>query len=252
MEEKQLIEKIKSLKAIKPRQEWVIFAKSEIFKEERVIAEQRIGLKELWLGFRFMFSHKYAFSVVAVILILAGTFGFALKTVPGDALFAVRKALEQGQAVFVPQSDKVKFDLAQANKRLEDLTKIAGNKDSRKLAPAIDEYQASVSEVAKNLATETDKAKLKEIVSGVKDLESKEKAIKSLGIELGENTDKDINLIGLITNEISKLEVKNITSEQRSLLIIAQSKLEKGEIADALDIILELNNPQSILNPESN
>jgi hypothetical protein len=252
MDEKQLIEKIESLKTIKPRKEWVVFAKSELFEEERVIAEQKIGFKELLHGLKFMFSHKYAFSTIAVVLILTGTFGFALKTVPGDTLFAVKKALEQSQAVFLPQSDKLEFDLAQANKRLEDLTKIAGNKDSRKLAPAIDEYQASVSEVAKNLATETDKTKLKEIVSKVKELEIREKEIKSLGVELGENADKDITLIGLITNEINKLEADNISSEQRSLLIIAQAKLEKGEIADALDIILELNNPESVLNPGSN
>lgn len=248
MDEKQLITKIQALRDIKPNKDWVVLTKSRILeKEQPVLSRNAISrlrdVMNIWNDINFVFNHKYAFAGLISLFAVVGTFGFALKSTPGDALFAVKKALEESQGVFISDLERQKFDLEKANKRLEDLSKIAISKDSRKLAPAIDEYKATVSEVAKNIAKEKDSAKIKELVAEVRKLENREEEIKSLGVEFGENVDKDIVLVSLIAREIEKLELEdNLTIDQQTLLAGIKDDCEKGDFVGALEKILEIKN----------
>lgn len=240
MDEKQLIEKIQTLRQIKPKDDWACLVKNRILTQDiSETASQKTGI---WREIDFIFNHKYAFASLIALFAVIGTFGFALKSTPGDALFVLKKAMEQSQGVFISQPEKQKFELVQANKRLEDLIKIAAGNDSRKLAPAINEYKATVSEVAKNLANEKDNDKIKELVAEVKKLENKEDEIKSLGVELGENPDKDIVLVQLITKEVMNLEAGKLTAEQKEILAEIKLDCEKGNFTEALEKILVINN----------
>lgn len=258
MDEKQLIEKIQVLRDIKPNKDWAILAKNRILEQNFSSYEKKISfvrvrkIMDIWNDMNFIFNHKYAFASLIVFFAIIGTFGFALKSTPGDALFALRKALEESQGVFVSDLEKQKFDLEQANRRLEDLVKIAMNKDSRKLAPAIDEYKATVSEVTKNLASQEDSEKIKELVAEVRKLENKEEEIKSLGVELGENVDKDIALVSLITREISKLEIQSLSIKQQALLAGVREDCERGNFVSALENILLINNSDEEESLENN
>lgn len=245
MDEKQLIEKLQTLKQIKPKSDWAILAKNRILSEDIFISNRVKGVG-IWKEINFIFNHKYAFATLIAMFAIMGTFGFALKSTPGDTLFALKKAMEESQGVFVSESEKQKFELEQANKRLEDLVKIASNKDSRKLAPAIDEYKATVSEVAKNLAGEKDNEKIKELVAEVKKLENKEKEITSLGVELGENPDKDIVLVQLIAKQVMNLEAEKLNEEQKEILSEIKSDCEEGKFVEALEKILVINANKNI------
>ena len=257
MDEKQLIEKLQTLRDIKPNRNWAVLTKNRILTEEMESTEKRTvlgGLRNvmnIWNDLNFVFNHKYAFAGLISLFAVVGTFGFALKSTPGDTLFALKKAMEESQGVFISDLERQKFDLDQANRRLEDLAKIAVSKDSRKLAPAIDEYKATVSEVTKNLVKQQDSDKIKELVAEVRKLENKEEEIKSLGVEFGENVDKDIMLVSLITREIEKLELKSLTIDQQALLEGIKDNCGKGDFIGALEKILEMNSYNGDKNEEN-
>ena len=81
MTEQQLISKIRELRQIKPRQDWVLFTKNRLFAAE---TETRVSagfsfigfLRELQRGEKFVFQHKPVFAVILVCFILIGVFGF--------------------------------------------------------------------------------------------------------------------------------------------------------------------------------
>ena len=236
MTENELISKIKELKQIKPKQDWVFLTKEQILsKKEEVSSPSFIRVM------RFMFGHKLAFSSLVVFLVLIGTFSFAQKSLPGDTLFFIKKAVEKSQVVFVSEAEKPKFKLDQAKKRLQDLTKIAEANDTKKLAPAINEYQASMSEVAETLAKEEDKEKLKEIVLEVQKLEEKEERIKSLSVEMERNIDLDYILVLTIINHIKDLETRSLTEKQREILVEIKEDVENEDFEAALIKSLEIN-----------
>jgi len=235
MTEEKLIRKIKELRQIKPSQDWVFFTKERILGEkETVIGPSFIEVM------RFIFSHKTAFATLTVFLVLVGVFGFAQKSVPGDTLFVIKKTFEKSQAVFVSEAEKPEYNLEQAKKRLEDLFKIAESNNTKKLAPAINEYQASISKIAESLAEEKDKEKLKKIVLEVQKLEEREERIKSLAVEMGRNIDLDYVLVRTIINHIKDLETRTLTEEQQELLVEIKEEVEKENFEEALIKSLEI------------
>ena len=249
MTEKQLISKIKQLKQIKPSENWVYFAKNQILNDERRIFKKETGfnfsfvsfIKELQKGEMFVFQHKPAFAFLTVLLILIGVFGFAQSSIPGDSLFTLKKIAEQSQSIFVSEENQPKRNFELANKRLDDLTKIAQENSVDNLASAINEYQASVSKAAESLA-KAEKPDIKEISAVIKELEKKEEAIKSLGIEIGEKEELKNVLADIVALEISDLEEKSLTEEQKELLIKIKQNYEQGNYSQALEEIFLFNN----------
>ena len=245
MTEKDLIKKIKELRQIEPRKDWVVFAKKEILGEEaRSWKEQFSDILEIFP--RIIFQRKLAYAVLTMLLILVGTLGFAQNTVPGDLLFSVRKITEKTQAVFV--SEKAKYDLEIANKRLEDLTKVAEANRVENIASAINEFQASVSKAAKSLAKEElkeDPETIKEIALEVKKINDLEK-VKSLGIVIEGSEELDNALAQVYQmyteREIERLENSTLTEEQEKLLEEAKAEYENGNYSEALEKVLLISN----------
>lgn len=244
MTEKQLIAKIKKLKQIKPKEDWVYFTKNQILGETLKSEKTRLSLvtfiKEIQRGERFVFRHKPAFAFLTVLAIFIGLFGFTQNSVPGDSLFVLKKIAEQSQAVFISQKDQPKHDLEIANKRLDDLFKIAEENEVANLAPAINEYQETVSKAAESLA-KADNPDIKKIAKAIKELEEKEKIVKSLGIEIGEVEELNNVLASIVEVEIIELEDRELTLEQEEVLIKIKQDYETGDYSDALENILLLD-----------
>lgn len=244
MTEKDLIVKIQTLRQIKPRKDWVVFTKQEIFKNEASESESSF-ISVMIDGIRketeFIFRHKPAFAILTSILVIMGTFGFAKNSVPGDLFYPVRKITEQTQKPFISEKE---YNLKIVNNRLDDLVKIAQNNSTKNLAPAINEYQASVSEVARNLtkkATKNNPAELKNIVQEVKNIEQRTLAIKSLGVEIDENIELDSALVELIALQVQELEKRALTAEQIKSIGDIKTDIEAEKYSEALEKILELN-----------
>ena len=165
MQEKDLIRQLKELREIEPRKDWVLFTKKRIFAGEAE-TEPKAGL----ISFLPLFRYKLAFAPIVSVLIIIGLFGFAQKTVPGDFLFSVKKVAETAQVTFSSEIEKPRTHLKLANKRLEELSRIADSNQVRSLEPTIKEFQLNIVQATKNLeemsvsGMSSDYANLKEIV----------------------------------------------------------------------------------------
>jgi len=250
MTEQQLISKIRELRQFKPRQDWVVLVKKQIFEHDErnrvpFVKGTRFLLGRFLLGEKFVFQHKPAFAFITTFLVLIGVFGFAQNSLPGETLFSLKKLAEQSQTIFILEKEQPKHNLELVNKRLDDLTKIAQTNVVKNLAPAINEFQASVSKAAESLA-KTDTKKNPQVVKAialeVKKLAEKTEKIKSLGVEIGENQEWDNALAQIVEREIEDLEEKTLTEEQQEALIKVRSDYEAGNYSQAIEKILLLTN----------
>jgi hypothetical protein len=218
MKEKELIGKIEILGQIKPRKDWVILTKKRILGEEKtafgLISDSFRVLQGLF------FQYRLALASLFLILILGGTFAFAQKSLPGEPLFVIKKLTEKTRAVFVSEDEKPKVQLELANKRLEELNQIAQKNDVKKLAPAIDEFRASVSEAAQKLAQIKEPEKSREIgkkvIAEVKKIEENKEKIESLGVVVGDTEEIENAYCQLAGQEIQSLST---TIEKQSQLL---------------------------------
>lgn len=244
MTEKQLISQLKELAEIRPRQDWVVLNKSRILAEEP---------KTRGFSFFPLFNYKLAWAPIISVFIIIGLFGFAANTMPGDLLFSVKKMTENAQVTFSSTIEKPTASLKLANKRLEDLSRIAENNQVRNLDPAIKEFQANVAQAVKDLAklgsnvTSSDPIALKEIVAESQKLEeNKEKVEAVLGTIIGD-TEELTNALTIwkkqiATYLIADLSRRTLSEEDQVLLTEAKEYFESGEYGRALEKIWLLSN----------
>ena len=230
--EKDLISQLKELKQIKPREEWVILAKNRILGEEPKSSP--------------VLGWKLAFAPVISVFIIIGLFGFARNTVPGDFLFSVKKITESVQVGFSSVADKPAVSLKIANKRLEELGKIAEANDVRSLSPAIDEFRANVAEATKQLA-DLDVNMTSEIFREAKKLEANKQKIESvLGAIIGETDELESTLIQLEKRTadylISDLENKTLSEDDQKLLAEAKELFNVENYSGSLEKLWILSN----------
>jgi len=227
MDEKTLIGKIRGLRQIKPRKEWVFLTKREILGSER-------------LSFVEIFSqYKFAFTSLALILILISTFVFAQRSLPGDLLHPLKKITERGQAVFVSETDQPKIQLELANKRLEELTKIAEENQVKKLAPAIEEYQTSLSQAAKKIAQIKEPKEVRKIIPEIKKLEGNIQNLKTYGVEIDETEERENLYKPMVEVLIKDLEKSTLTENQIKLFEETKKLYNEGNSSEALIKALE-------------
>ena len=99
MTQKELLQQIRQLREIKPRNEWVSSLKSEI-----LISKFETNSKFKILNSKFFFGLKIqkslAYSLAALLFIVAGLIGFAEYTAPGDSQLSIEKT---AQAALIDQ-----------------------------------------------------------------------------------------------------------------------------------------------------
>ena len=232
--EKDLIKKIGLLRQIKPKKDWVVLVKKEILEEEPKINFSTV-LKTLP---RLIFSPKFVFAEVLSVLIFFGIFTSAQNSLPGDLLYPVKKVTEKARLIFVSGDEKQIAQIELANKRLEELSQIAQKNQVEKLAPAIEEYQASVSEAAKNIKKIT-----KEIIQQNQKLAETKAKIESLGIVIDETESSEFAISNRIAEakiaevQLKDLEGSTLNNIQQKTLEEAKQAFEDGNYRLALDLI---------------
>src|SRR3989344_4169651 len=179
MTESDIVKKIRELRKIQPRKDWVSLTKTQILGEEP--------------RFSFFPYFKPAFAGLIAVLVILGVFGFAKNSLPGDSLYVVRKVIEKSRAVFVSEKDLPAFQLQLANDRLEELSRAP----VKNLAPTINEFQQNLSSAAKNLAkmqaTTSTPAVIKKIVEETKKLEENKQKIESLGVVIDKKSSAELD-----------------------------------------------------------
>ena len=237
MTQKELIFKIRELRQIKPREDWVSLTKSQILGEE----SRNQSVASI---FQLFFRLKPGYIGLAIVFVVFGAFGFTESSLPGDLLYPVKKIVERSQAVFVSEKGRSQASFELANKRLEELTKIAETNQVKKIAPALEEYQATIAQVTKNLvkvtATTSDPLVIRELAERTQELEkNKEKLEQTYGIaglEIKEGSNPMKVLVEWFVNDLEKRTLW--TEEQKELLNEMKELVEQGKYSEALELYL--------------
>ena len=202
MREEELIHNLHQLRQIKPKKEWAGLVKEQILGEQ----ESRSFIVPLREIFRF---RRIFAPALTVSLVLVGLFGFSQNSLPGDILYPVKKISERAQGIFVSKDKQPDFHLELAKRRLEELNRTVKENQVKRLAPAMEEYEA------------TKKAAEKEVVASIKNKPVKE-AVK-IAMKAAP-----------ILNKINKQE-----KETYSVLGIEPDDEETGDDADAEKSVVE-------------
>jgi len=255
MEETNLINKLKELQQIKPRKEWVILAKNQLFADAKPAFAESFGVAKKQNIFEILnilpsliYQRKLAYAFATLLFVVVGMFGFAQYTMPGDILFSVKKITEQSQTALVSPENQLQRTFDIATKRLDDLTQVVKNNRIENIAPAIREFQASISEAAKNLVasiSDKDSKTMKDVALQIKKIEENKKELQTLGVDLGatdESQELNDALAPLIQREIEDLEGTSLTEEQQATLEEIKVLYAEGNYSEALEEILLINN----------
>ena len=234
MTEKELIAKLQKLRQIKPNRNWVILTKHQI------LGEKINSFEALFNWFRVFFAKPAYVGLIVIIAGLFGTFNFAQKSLPGDYLYQLKKITEKAQAVFVSEEEKPKVQLELANKRVEELNKIAQTNQVQKLAPAIKEVQNNLSQVTKNLLKleKVDKETVDKIFSLRKNLE---KAETALSTKISSEEDEEMMtewMKNQVMSLIEELENKILTEKEEKLLSQLKELAKEGKYEEAFQLYL--------------
>ncbi len=241
MSDNKIIRQIQSLKQIQPREEWVAFTKNQILESpvyrERISLSTRMG---------FLLRPAFAFSAITAVVLSGAVIVFAQNSVPGDFAYPVKKIIENAQIQLCAEDERPEAELRLAGKRLGDLDKIASSNQVKNIAPAIEEFQASLDKVAKNLTNiKSDKETEKAIVMQVKKLEvDKQEIEKTLGTKIDtQQLEQAISPYYKVQVEllIKDLEERSLTEEEQALLQEAKDCYEAQDYSQAL-ILLYANN----------
>ena len=236
MTEKDLVKQLKGLKAIKPREEWVLLTKRYI------LAEEPANIRRSTSNIFTVFQWKLAFAPMISVFTVIGLFGFANTTVPGDFLFPVKKVTEVVQVgLSLTSAEKSEVHLRLANRRLEELSEIAEANKVRSLAPTIKEFQNSMAEAVNGLSL-MNNSSLKELVAETQKLEENKQKVESvLGVQIGgEETEKLEKQLSAYL--LADLEKRTLNEEDQNLLTEAKGYCETGAYTLSLEKIWLLSN----------
>lgn len=219
MTEKELTGLIREFRQIKPRKDWVVLTKERICGEEP--ARKWSSVFEVLPRLIFQYN-KLAFASLILFVFLTTAFSFAQGSLPGDPTYILKRITEKSQALFVSETEKPVRNLELANKRLEELTIIAETNQVKKLAPALNEFQASISEATKNLermnATNSAPSNIKGIVEKTQKIKENKQKIEALGVVVGDIENLDNAIAKQIEIQIKTWQGISLDEELSSLL----------------------------------
>jgi hypothetical protein len=224
LSDKQLIAKVRELSQIKPGKDWVVLTKKGILGEEP--------------SFAFFPYFKPALAGFFAVFMIFGLLGFAKSSLPGDPLYIIRKVAHLGQAILTPEAEKSAYQLELANERLEDLA----NAPAKNLAPTINEFQANISQAAKELskvdATTSSPTIIKKIVQEAKKIKENKQKAESLGVVIDGTEKLDSALEKIAGNLIGDLEGRTLTEEKEEILVKMKELFEQGKYSEVLELYL--------------
>lgn len=238
-----LITKLTLLKEIKPRENWVVFAKTRILADVRRSTSNT--LSRSWIGqvfdtisfLRYMGKPAYVLSLLLVFVFGGVTLQVSRNSLPGDVLFSVKSAFEKATL----------NSLELAQKRLEDLKKIAQENRVKNLSETIKEFKVSVGEASKNFSALVESEPSKALRTGreLVQLQKDKAAIEQvLGTAIGEQESSEIQNTTkiLVESELTYLLNHTLTEEQRILLREALLDYQAEDYETALEKIWEISN----------
>ena len=255
MNDQELIKKIKKLKQIKPSGEWLNSTRHNLTAQISFEEEKKTGF------FNWLYQpHNFALAV-CLIAIFAGGPWLMIKasqaSLPGEALYSVKKITENVQATVASESSKTKLQFEFAQRRLEELNKITEDsvssekkeekaEQTKKVISDFKDKLAGaslhVSKISKEEAVEVAKKakKIKEELDRTKEEISLE--IQEIQNELAEAEKQieEINyqILTVLTKEIEEITEKGATTTDKEIIIFLE-ETETGTMTTTQEIINE-------------
>lgn len=171
--QEDITKQLKSLQSIEPDKAWqtaergklmeraAVFSVDDVFTVREIGEEKaRFGLKNLFFPSRLgMAAASFALAVTAG----AAAVNAAQSSLPGEKLYAVKKASEKVALAVASDEDKPKIEIEQAGKRLEELAKIGkqaqNEEDKAKVEALVAEFQEKVDSANTHLEKLSQKGK---------------------------------------------------------------------------------------------
>lgn len=226
MTEKELIKKIKQLKKIKPRKDWVFLTKKEI-----------LGREEKKFDFSLIFSPKLAFSLISLFLLflLGGFLYYKIINLPLENSPENITKVE----VIVPALQGIQEKVVKATQELKKI------EEPQKILKAKKIVQKTV-KVGEEIVSEAKKLK-KEIQNS--QTEKKEEVLTALTKEISQTKEKfeemektyQEMLAEKVERLIEELEESSLSAQQKEIFEKAKRDFEKENYSQALEKILELS-----------
>jgi len=234
MTQNELIGKIRELRQIKPRKDWVLLTKTQILGQEETPK------------FELFPFFKPAYAGLFFLLLLAGLIEFSQGALPGDPLYSLKRITEKAQAVFVSKEEQPKLQLELTSKRLEELNKVADANRVKRLAPALNEFQKTKIVAKKEILDSIKNKSEKEAIKVVKEVapelnkinEKQNKVYLDLGI--GESREESDQTTEKAVVEILINDAKNstLTEEQKTDLAKVEEYYKSGDFQEAFQLFM--------------
>ena len=178
---------------------------------------------------------------------IVAVFGFALvtsqNTVPGDGLYSMKQAYEQVRISFMSPQDKAVAQVEQADQRLSELDKITEQSQNQgeKLAAGIAEVQKALAVASKQLSNLPEKQKA-ELVGNIVSKINKIEKTTNAAIMGNDNENYQAFYKSLAESEINDFQsnVKNLTANQKNLLIQAEESFKVSDYANAVELLHQI------------
>jgi len=244
--DKKLINQIRELKQIKPDSAWSASVRAQIVGHEEVGQKQSI----LTIFGNALFQYRIAFASLVIFMMAGGTIALAQNALPGEPLYAVKRATEKGMALVAGKDKIAAANLELAAKRLKEIDLISQKNLVKNLPIAFEEYKSAKSEAKKDVAEQITKNPknatkiIKDAMVVMKDINDKEKQVYgALGVdqnasstEDGADIASDKVIVGLLIANFQ--DNNNLSDDQSKDLQTVKELYDGGNYRQALDIYL--------------
>jgi hypothetical protein len=222
MEEKDLIEQIKALKAVKPDEKWVFSTKMTILSG--LMAQER-GLNPTFASFLTGRSMKLTYSLVVLAMCVGGFTAFAKNSLPGNPLYAFKLSAQNTMVAVAPKSIRTNLKLAFTQAKITDLQKVSNSQMAETIAQGV---VADLNSVSAEIKTETNPKLALSVSKSVKT--QTEKMLTSLSTA----PSKSQVAVATITDSVNKTD-----AQAYAIMVESQDKIDfcPSYISDEFELI---------------
>jgi hypothetical protein len=169
-----IIFKLKALQSVEPEEAWVAENKRNLMerlpafgvKNDVFLSSANIFGAKHKFSLNFLVPRHLAISFTSLVVVLASgiiTVGASQSSLPGEALYPVKKVGEQVALAVASEENKPKVEIEQAGKRLEELAQISQKSSDvdqqAKVEQLVAEFESKVNSANERLSQLSDKGK---------------------------------------------------------------------------------------------
>jgi len=244
MKDRDIFEKLNSLKLIQPSEYWIVSARSEILSKAvasgwtitKVGRNSSFTEKNQAFKFRLgsfgnlVIRRKPVFSAIAVSFVVflgaAVTVNASRSSLPGEILYPIKIANENILLAVADEKEKAKIEIEQAGRRLEELTEISRKPSDveqyQKVERLVSDFEEKINNANKRMAVMNNKGEKSEVASMSKIINEQSEKYTDILTKTKENLPKVVKekVIDKVEKAIDSTEKINLDS----LVILAQHK----------------------------